>query len=162
MFETFIKVSITEFVFNPLNWVSLPGYTWQCVLKYSGTKLQKFQGKYSILTLEINIHGGISSDSGDRYVKSDENKKILYMDANNLHGRSMIQPLPYDEMEMCHGSLDLYRNKIEEISNTPDDLDIGYFVEGILSYTDKKKKKQRFFKFVLKIKLFLKINLMII
>ena len=34
---------------------------------------------------------------GDRYVKSDENKKILYIDANNLYGHSMSQPLPVDE-----------------------------------------------------------------
>ena len=32
----------------------------------------------------------------DRYVKSDENKKILYMDATNLYGHSMFQMLPYD------------------------------------------------------------------
>ena len=36
----------------------------------------------------------------DRYVKSDENKKILDLDATNLHGHSMIQLLPYDEIEM--------------------------------------------------------------
>ena len=34
---------------------------------------------------------------GDRYVKSDDNKKILYADANNLYGHSMSQSLPYDE-----------------------------------------------------------------
>ena len=34
---------------------------------------------------------------GDRYVKSDENKKILYMDATNLYGHSMSQLLPYDK-----------------------------------------------------------------
>ena len=44
---------------------------------------------------------------GDRYVKSDENKKILYLDANNLYGNSMNQPLPYDEIELWHGHLDL-------------------------------------------------------
>ena len=51
-----------------------------------------------ILLLENNIRGGISSVMGDRYVKSDDNKKILYLDANNLFGHSMPQPLPYDEI----------------------------------------------------------------
>ena len=37
---------------------------------------------------------------GDRYGKSDENEELLYMDAANLNGHSMIQPLPYDEIEM--------------------------------------------------------------
>ena len=39
-----------------------------------------------ILLLENNIRGGISSVMGDRYVKPDANKKILYKDAKNLYG----------------------------------------------------------------------------
>ena len=37
---------------------------------------------------------------GDRYVKSDEYKKIMYIDANNLYGWTLSEPLPYDEIEM--------------------------------------------------------------
>ena len=95
-----MKVSVNEFGINPLYCVSLPGYTWQCGLKYTGINLQTLQDTDLILTLENNIRGGISSVMGDRYVKSDENKKILYMDATNLYGHSIIQPLPYDELEM--------------------------------------------------------------
>ena len=36
VFEKFIKVSVGEFRINPLYCVSLPGYTWQCGLKYTG------------------------------------------------------------------------------------------------------------------------------
>ena len=46
-----------------------------------------------ILLLEMIIRDGISSVNGYRYVKSDENEKILYVDANNLKGHSMSQPL---------------------------------------------------------------------
>ena len=67
---------------------------------------------------------------GDRYVKSDENEKIIYIDATNLYGHSMSQDLPYDEIEMCHGHPDLYMNKLEELLNTPDDSDIGYFYKS--------------------------------
>ena len=52
------------------------------------------------MTIENNIRGGISSVMGDRYVKTDKNKKVIYMDATTLYGHSMIQPLPYDEIEM--------------------------------------------------------------
>ena len=48
---------------------------------------------------------------GDRYVKSVENKKIRYFDANLLYGYSMSQPLPYDEIEMWHDHPDLYMKK---------------------------------------------------
>ena len=47
------------------------------------------------------------------------------MDATNLYGYSMIQPLPYDKIEMCHGNPDLYVNKLDEVLTTLDDSDIG-------------------------------------
>ena len=84
IFEKFIKVSVKEFGINPLYSVSLPGYTWQCGLNYTSIKLDTLQDKDMILLLENNIRGGISSVMGDRYVKSDDHKKILYIDANNF------------------------------------------------------------------------------
>ena len=61
VFENFIKVSVNEFGINALYCVSLPVYTWECGLKYTGIKLQKLQDIYLILTLENNVRGGISS-----------------------------------------------------------------------------------------------------
>ena len=57
VFEKFIKVSVDEFDKNPLYCVSLPGYTWQCGLKYTGSFLQTLQDKSMILLLENNIEG---------------------------------------------------------------------------------------------------------
>ena len=57
--------------------------------KYTGIILQTLQNKDLILTLETILRAGISSIMGDRYVKSDENKKILYADAIKLYGHSM-------------------------------------------------------------------------
>ena len=90
-----------------------------------------------ILLLENNIRGGISSIMGDIFVKSDENGKVLYFDANNLYGHSMSEPLPYDEIKFDNNV------ELEDILNTPDDSDIGYFVEVDLSYPDNIKKKKR-------------------
>ena len=120
VFEKFIKVSFNEFGINPLYCVSLPGYTWQCGSKYTGINLQTLQDKDMILLLENNIRGGISSVMGDRYINSDENKKILYVDAKNLYGHSMSEPLPYDEIKFDNNV------KLEDIINTPDDNDIGF------------------------------------
>ena len=90
---------------------------------------------------------------GDRYVKSDENEKIIYADANNLYGRSMFQTLPYDEIEMWHGHPDLYMKILNEILNTPDDSDIGYFVEVDLKYPDNIKGRTKNFLFAPEIKI---------
>ena len=57
VFENFIKISVIEYGINPLYCVSLPGYTWQCGLKYTGINLQTLQDKDMILLLEKNIRG---------------------------------------------------------------------------------------------------------
>ena len=44
---------------------------------------------------------------GDGYVKSDDNKKMLYTDSINLNGWAMSESLTYDEIEMWHGHPDL-------------------------------------------------------
>ena len=106
VFEKFVKVSTEDYKINPLYCVSLPGYAYQCALKYTNIKLQTLQDKDLTLLTENNIRGGMSSVMGDRYVKSDENKKILYIDATNIYGHSMSQFLPYDEIEMWHGHPD--------------------------------------------------------
>ena len=125
-------------------------------MKYTDIKLQTLQDKDLILFLENNIRGGISSVMGDRYVKSDDNKKIIFMDATNLYGHSMSQLLPYDEIkfekDICLG----------EILNTPDDNKIGYFLEVDLKYPDNKKEKQGIFHFVQRIRKLILINTMII
>ena len=107
MFEKFKKVSISEFGFNPLYYVSLSDYTRQCGLKHSGINLETLQDKGLNLTLEYNIRGDVSSVMGERYVKSDESKKVISIDATNLYGHSISQPLPYDEIDMWHGHPDL-------------------------------------------------------
>ena len=127
--------------------MSLPGYTYQCALKYTDIKLQTLQHKDLTLLIENNIRGGISSVMGDRYVKSDENKNILYMDATNSYGYSMSQMSPFDEIEMWHGHPDKYWNWLDEILNTPDDNEIGYLLEVDLKYPYNKKEKTKNFPF---------------
>ena len=77
-FEKIMKVSVNEFGINPLYCVSLPDFTWQCGLKYTGINLQTFQDKDKILLIENNIRRGISSVMSDRNVKSDDKKDIVY------------------------------------------------------------------------------------
>ena len=51
VFKKYIKVSFNEFGINPLYCVSLPGYTWQCGLKYAGINLETLQDIDIILLL---------------------------------------------------------------------------------------------------------------
>ena len=65
----------------------------------------------------------------------------MYIDANNLYGHSMSQYLPYDEIKFNNTV------KLEDILNTPDDSDIGYFIEVDLTYPDNRKEKTKNFPF---------------
>ena len=47
----FIKASINEFDIKPLYSVNLPGYTWQCGLKYTDIRLQTLRDEEMILLL---------------------------------------------------------------------------------------------------------------
>ena len=137
VFEKFIKISVEKNGINPLYCVSLPGYTWQCGMKYTDINLQTLQDKDMILLLENNIRGGISSVMGDRYVQSDNKKKILYVDANILYGWAMSKYLPYDEVKFDR------KVKLKDIIITPDESDIGYFIEVDLKYPDNIKEKTK-------------------
>ena len=90
-----------------------------------------------ILLSENIIRGGISSVMGDRYVKSSDNKKILYKDANNLYGWAMSEDLLYD------GTKFVETVKLGDIINAPDDSDNGYFIDVDLSYPDNIKQKTK-------------------
>ena len=119
--------------------MSLPSYTYQFALKNTDIKSQTIQDKDLILLIENIMRGGISSVMSDGYVKSDENKKISYMDATTLYGHSMSQMLPYDEIKFEKNF------GLQEILNTQDDNEIGCFIEVDLRYPDNIKEKTKNF-----------------
>ena len=125
-------------------------------MKYTVIKLRTLQDKDLILTLKNNVRDGVSSVMGDRYVKSDENKKIFYIDANNLYGLAMSEYLTYDEIKFDR------KVKLEGILKNPDDSDVGYFIEIDLKYPDNIKVKTKSFPFAPEIKkLILRISVII-
>ena len=76
---------------------------------------------------------------GDRYVVSDAKKKIIYIVTNLLYRHSGSQPLRCDEIKFDENM------KLEDISNTPDDSEIGYFVVVYLLYPVNIKEKPKNF-----------------
>ena len=83
----------------------------------------------------------ISSIMGTRYVKSDEDKKILFVNANNLYGWAMNEYRPFDEIKFDRNV------KLEDILINPDDSIIGYFIDVDLTYPDNVKEKTKNFPF---------------
>ena len=71
--------------------------------------------------------------ANNRYLESyDETKPenyLLYLDANNLYGFAMVQPLPYSNIKFDAVSID-------DVLNTSDDNDVGYIVECDLIFPE--------------------------
>ena len=99
VFENFVEKSSLGYSINPLYSYSLPGYTWKAGLKITKIKLDSVKEKDLLLLLENNIRGGISSVMRPRYIESDENTKLLYIDANNLYGWAISQYLPTEDFK---------------------------------------------------------------
>ena len=151
VFENSVQTSIEEYGINPLYSYSLPGYTWKAGLKLTNIKLDFIKDKEFLLLLENNVRGGISSVMGPRYNESDENTKLLYIDANNLYGWAMNQYLPpgdFKKIKLCCDEDYEYDSVLmdeikEDILNTPDDNEYGYFIECDLEYPAEIKEKNR-------------------
>ena len=107
--EKFRKNFRAGFGPDPTNFHSLPGCAWEAALKMTKTELELFPtaDKYSFF--ENSIRGGISQIS-KRYVKANnkylhdydetkDNTFLLYVDANNLYGHSMMGKLPVKNFE---------------------------------------------------------------
>ena len=149
LFENFFEKATLEYNINPLYSFSLPGYTWKAGLKPTIIKLDFIKDKDLLLLLENNIRGGISSVMGPRYIESDTNTKLLYIDANNLYGWAMSQYLPTGDFKKmrsfakfgCDNDELLIDEVKEDILNTPDDCAYGYFIECDLENPAEIKEK---------------------
>ena len=151
VFENFVEKATLEYGINPLYSYSLPGYTFKAGLKLTNIKLDFIKDK-DLLLLEVNIRGGISSVMGNCFIESDENTKLLYIDANNLYGWAMSQYLPTGDFKKikfgCGGDYEYDELLIDEIKedilNTSDDNEYGYFIECDLEYPAEIKKNENF------------------
>ena len=61
----------------------------------------------------------------------------MYIDAKSLYGWAMSEYLPYDESKYVKNV------NLEDVLNTPDNSDIGYFIEVDSKYPDNIKEKTK-------------------
>ena len=105
VFEAFRNTCLQHYKLDPAHFYTSPGFAWQASLKKTGVRLELLTNLDMLLTFERGIRGGITQ-AVHRYVKANnkymgekfhpEEKSIFlqYLDANNLYGWVMIQPLP--------------------------------------------------------------------
>ena len=83
---------------------------------------------------------------GENYDKTKESTYISYVDANNLYGFAMVQPLPYKNLNFEETSpATLQGVTLELILNTADDAETGYFCEVDLDFHPGAPRKTKAF-----------------
>ena len=105
VFENFRVACLKNYQLDPAHYVSSPGLSWDALLKMTGINLELLTDIDKQLFIEKGMRGGISiithryAKANNPYMKfynpEDDTSYIMYLDANNLYGWAMIQPLPY-------------------------------------------------------------------
>ena len=141
VFENFRKMCMENYGLDPAHFYTTPGLSFQACLKMTGVKLDLFTDPDMHLFVENNIRGGVSVIS-NRHAKANnsytedgldttrDTSYICYLDANNLYGYAMSQPLPTGNFRF------LSPKEIDElnVANVPDDNPTGYILEVDLEY----------------------------
>ena len=105
VFENFRKTCLTYYGLDPLHYITSPGLAWDAMLKMTGINLELITDIDMQLFIEKGLRGGISyiahrhAEANNKYTRNYDPGKvtsyIIYLDANNLYGWAMSQPLPY-------------------------------------------------------------------
>ncbi|XP_072048611.1 uncharacterized protein [Amphiura filiformis] len=121
VFENFRKVCLKNYELDPCWFYTAPGLTYDGMLKTTSKRLELLTEYDKTLFFENENRGGVSTIStryakannkymGADYDPSEPTKHIVYIDANNLYGWAMSQPLPVGNFEwMSSKELDNWR-----------------------------------------------------
>jgi len=142
VFENFRKTCLKQYGLDPAHYYTSPGLSWDALLKKTGVALELLTDYDQHLFIEKGMRGGISMVSR-RYAKANNQavegydpgkptSHILYLDANNLYGWAMSQPLPtggFHWVKDC-GKL------ADSVENLPADCPEGFILEVDLEYPE--------------------------
>ena len=124
VFQKFSKFAYETYELDPTHSYTLPGFSWQAMVKLTKIELELISDHDMYLSLMDTIRGGISVCNkkhviaDNKYINKNtkNNKYILYLDANNLYGYSMIQSLPYKNFNWSDNlTLDKIQTGIYEV-----------------------------------------------
>ena len=168
-FNLLVKLNMNTYKLNPLHYASLTSYSFDCFQKLSKVELDTTQDEQILKDFISAMRGGICGVMGYRYIRSQresqsqrsirepasqmaqhgqawtkshdrrsmakhDQRSIWYIDANNLYGYALMQKLPYKDFEYSNTTLD-------EVLNTSDASDYGYWLICDLEYTNECKER---------------------
>jgi hypothetical protein len=142
IFQNFRELCLDYYDLDPAHCITLPSFAWNAALKKSKIKLELLTDPNMYLFFEEGIRGGISviskrfSEANNKYLPNFDPEKpskfIIYLDANNLYGWALSQPLPVSDFKWL---------SVEEINNfkpleIEDDSAMGYVIEADIAYPE--------------------------
>ena len=138
VYEAFRDTCLRHCKLDPANFYTSPGLAWKACLKHTGIKLELLTNPDMLLMFERVIRGGITQVvlkyasannkyKGHRFDPKSESIYLQYLDANNLYGWAMSQPLPTGGFKW----VDVNPNEISELATRTDK---GYLLEVDVSY----------------------------
>ena len=133
VFENFRKACLTNYGLDPLHYITSPGLAWDAMLKMTKINLELITDIDMQLFIEKGMRGGISyiahrhAKANNKYMKNFNIDELIsyipYLDANNLYGWAMSQPLRYANLKWVEAD-----NLIPKIEG------IGHIYEVDLEY----------------------------
>ena len=110
VFENFRDIYINHYGLDPAWYFSAPGLVWDATLKIRKVQLELLSDPDMLLMIESGIRGEIATIShrhakanneymGTEFDSTKDSKFITYLDANNLCGWAMSNPLQTSEFE---------------------------------------------------------------
>ncbi|KAJ8916408.1 hypothetical protein NQ315_014619 [Exocentrus adspersus] len=133
IFEQFRATCHETYGLDPAHYYTLPGYTWDAMLKHTKCSLETIQDVHILLFFEFGVRGGLSqcsnrySIANNKYVpgynSEAPSKYLMYFDA-------MSQYLPFGGFEWLKDLEDF------NVFNVADNSDIGYILEVDLYYPE--------------------------
>ena len=138
VFEGFRDTCLKHYKLDPAHFYTSPGQAWHTCLKCTGIKLELLTDPDMLLMFEWGIRGGITqvvrkyASANNKYMRDrfdpkSESSYLQYLDANNLYGWAMSQPLPTGGFKW----VDVNPNEISELATRTDK---DYILEVDVSY----------------------------
>lgn len=138
VYEQFRYSCMETYGLDPSHYFTLPGYTWDCMLKHTNQELELLTDIDKFLFIERGIRGGLSqicskrrAHANNQYTPNYNPVKpetyLMYYDVNNQYGWAMSQALPY-------GGFNWVSDVNIDVTSIPDDSPEGYILEVDLQY----------------------------
>ena len=110
VFENFRDMCLSYYGLDPVYYYTLPNFAYDAMLKLTGIEIDLVYDQEMYEMIEAGLRGGMTQttckkvEANNKYMGSDydsgkESSYIIYLDANNLYGLSMIQKLPYRNLK---------------------------------------------------------------